>query len=296
MKNVIYNFYNISLSEINKDGNNYYFYYNNHLYIFYYVENDKDVINKIYTYLTFNKIESYKIIFNKDNTLFTEVDNKNYALLLISGLLKYEIKFDEFKYYPLDEEPHDWGILWANRLDYYKIQLRELGYKYQTVLNSYGFFEGLAENAILYYNLTVNKFKEDRVVGIVHNRMNYPCYSIDYDNPLNFVIDYSVRDISEYIKSYTISQYFDIENVIILLERLNINKLMFNLLYSRLLYPTFYFDVFDKIILDNGEDKDIINILNSLDNYLRMIREVYNIFNSKYDLFNIEWLNKNVEI
>ena len=262
----------------------------------YLVENDLNVVEKIYNYLLENKIESYKIILNKDNSLFTSVDNRKYALLLMNGLLKYEVKFDEFKYYLYQNEPHDWGKLWANRLDYYELQVRELGYKYQTVLNSYGFFEGLAENAILYYNLTISKFNDERVVGIVHNRMSYPCYSIDYENPLNFVIDYSVRDISEYIKSYTISDDYDLENVLILLNRLNTNKLMFNLLYSRLLYPTFYFDLFDKIILDNGEDNEVVNVLNNLSNYIEMLREVYKNFVNRYDLFNIEWLNKNVEI
>lgn len=296
MKNVLYTFYNISLTEINKDNNNYYFYYNNHLYVFYLVENNLDMVEKIYSFILENNINSYKIIFNKDNKLFTPVDNKYYSLLLVSGLIKYEMKFDEFKYYPIKDVPFDWGELWSNRLDYYSLQLRELGYKYQTVLNSYGFFEGLAENAILYYNLTLSKFKEESVVGIVHNRMKYPCYSFDYDNPLNFVIDYSIRDISEYIKSYTISDDFDIENVILLLNRLNVNKLMFNLLYARLLYPTFYFDIFDKIILDNGVDNDVVLVLEKSNNYITMLREVFIEFSNKYELFNIEWLNKNVEI
>lgn len=296
MKNVIYTFYNITLMEINKDKNNYYFYYDNKLYVFYLVENNIDVVEKIYKYLLENNVNSYKIILNKNNSLFTEVDNKKYSLLLVNGILKYEVKFEEFKYYPINEIPQDWGMLWSNRLDYYSLQLRELGYKYQTVLNSYGFFEGLAENAILYYNLSIEKFKEEKVVGIVHNRMYYPCYSFEYDNPLNFVIDYSIRDLSEYIKSYTMSSDFDIENVIILLTRLNVNKLMFNLLYSRLLYPTFYFDVFDKIILENGVDNDVVKVLEKLSNYLLVLREVYKTFGSKYELFNIEWLNKNVEI
>lgn len=296
MKNVLYTFYNMSLMEINKDKDNYYFYHDNHLYIFYLVENSEEIVEKIYNYLLEHNIYSYKIILNKDNSLLTKVDNKKYSLLLIDGILKYEIKFDEFKYYPVNSVPQDWGILWANRLDYYSLQLRELGYNYQTVLNSYGFFEGLAENAILYYNLSIEKFKEEKIVAIVHNRMNYPCYSFEYDNPLNFVIDYSIRDISEYIKSYSISKDFDIENVILLLSRLNVNKLMFNLLYSRLLYPTFYFDVFDKIILDNGMDNDVVIVLDNLNNYLSMLKEVYVVFATKYDLLNIEWLNKNVEI
>lgn len=297
MKNVIYTYYNILLDEINKDSNNYFFYFNNDLYIFYLVLNDINVVELIYNFIKENNIESFEIVLNKDGKLFCDVDNKKYSLLKIKGILKYEIKFEEFKFYPIDKEPYNWGELWSERLDYYEIQLRELGYNYQTVLNSFGMFSGLAENAILYFNMSKRMFNDNEVVGIVHNRMNYPCYLIDYNNPLNLVIDYNIRDIAEYIKAYLLSDAYDVNNVLLLLERLNVNNLMFNLLYSRLMYPTFYFDVFDKIILEDGKDSDIVYVLNVVDKYLDMLNKVYLKFKDKYSMLNVEWLNKikNVE-
>ena len=295
MKNVIYNYYNILLTDINESNDNYYFYYNSNLYVFYLIENNPEIINEIYNFLIENNIDSYKIIANKDNNLITTINNKNYALLHLKGLLKYEIKFEEFKYYPIDKQNHNWGTLWSNKLDYYEIQIRELGKKYQTLLNSFGFFKGIAENAILYYNLTEKKFNDEVPVAIVHNRMNYPEYEIDYNNPLNFVIDYYIRDISEYIKSYTISDYYNLENIITLINKLTLNSKSFNLLYSRLLYPTFYFDEYDKIILGREEDNKIINVIDKIQNYLEMLKKIFIVFNNKYEMFNIEWLNKNVE-
>ena len=297
MKNLIYTYYNILLDEINKDSNNYFFYYNQELYIFYLVLNDINVVEFIYKFIKENNIESFEIILNKDGKLFTDVDNKKYSLLKIKGILKYEVKFEEFKFYPINREPHNWGELWSERLDYYEIQLRELGYKYQTVLNSFGMFAGMAENAVLYFNLTKKMFNDSEVVGIVHNRMNYPCYLVDYNNPLNLVIDYNNRDIAEYIKAYLLSNEYELNNVLLLLERLNVNNLMFNLLYSRLMYPTFYFDIFDKIILEDGKDNDIVDILNMVDKYLDMLNKVYLKFKDRYNMLNVEWLNKikNVE-
>ena len=295
MKNVIYNYYNILLTDINESNDNYYFYYNSNLYVFYLIENNPEIINEIYNFLIEHNIDSYKIIANKDNNLITTINNKNYALLHLKGLLKYEIKFEEFKYYPIDKQNHNWGTLWSNKLDYYEIQIRELGKKYQTLLNSFGFFKGIAENAILYYNLTEKKFNDEVPVAIVHNRMNYPEYEIDYNNPLNFVIDYYIRDISEYIKSYAISDYYDLENIITLINKLTLNSKSFNLLYSRLLYPTFYFDEYDKIILGREEDNKIINVIDKIQNYLEMLKKIFIVFNNKYEMFNIEWLNKNVE-
>lgn len=293
MKNVLYNYYDILVDELNKSDNNYFFYFNNELFLFYLVLNDVNLVENIYKYIVANNIESFNIILNKEGNLFSDVDKKKYVLLRVKGILKYEVKFDEFKYYPVNSNGVNWGTLWSERLDYYEVQIRELGIKYQTVLNSFGMFSGLAENAILYFNMTMEKFGDlESNVGIVHNRVKYPCYLIDYYNPVNFVIDYSVRDISEYIKSYIISDDFDFNNIVILINRMNLNDLMFNLLYARLLYPTFYFDVFDKIILEDGKDSDIVFILDKIDIYLYTLKRLYDRFNNEYQMFRIEWLNK----
>lgn len=293
MKNVLYNYYDILVDELNKSDNNYFFYFNNELFLFYLVLNDISLVENIYKYIVENNIESFNIILNKEGNLFSDVDKKKYVLLRVKGILKYEVKFDEFKYYPVNSNGVNWGTLWSERLDYYEVQIRELGIKYQTVLNSFGMFSGLAENAILYFNMTMEKFGDlESNVGIVHNRVKYPCYLIDYYNPVNFVIDYSVRDIGEYIKSYIISDDFDFNNVVTLINRMNLNDLMFNLLYARLLYPTFYFDVFDKIILEDGKDSDIVFILDKIDIYLDTLKRLYDRFNNEYQMFRIEWLNK----
>lgn len=293
MKNVLYNYYDILVDELNKSDNNYFFYFNNELFLFYLVLNDVNLVENIYKYIVENNIESFNIILNKEGNLFSDVDKKKYVLLRVKGILKYEVKFDEFKYYPVNSNGVNWGTLWSERLDYYEVQIRELGIKYQTVLNSFGMFSGLAENAILYFNMTMEKFGDlESNVGIVHNRVKYPCYLIDYYNPVNFIIDYSVRDIGEYIKSYIISDDFDFNNVITLINRMYLNDLMFNLLYARLLYPTFYFDVFDKIILEDGKDSDIVFTLDKIDIYLDTLKRLYDRFNNEYQMFRIEWLNK----
>ena len=293
MKNVLYNYYDILVDEINKSDNNYFFYFNNELFLFYLVLNDISLVENIYKYIVENNIESFNIILNKEGNLFSDVDKKKYVLLRVKGILKYEVKFDEFKYYPVNSNGVYWGTLWSERLDYYEVQIRELGIKYQTVLNSFGMFSGLAENAILYFNMTMEKFGDlESNVGIVHNRVKYPCYLIDYYNPVNFIIDYSVRDIGEYIKSYIISDDFDFNNVITLINRMYLNDLMFNLLYARLLYPTFYFDVFDKIILEDGKDSDIVFTLDKIDIYLDTLKRLYDRFNNEHQMFRIEWLNK----
>ena len=292
MKNIIYSNYNILVYDINKDKKNYFFYFDEELYLFYQVLNDINNVIEVYNYVVKNNVESFKIIKNKNGELFTKVDNNYYALLIIKGIIKYEYNINNFRYCTINKNGSNWGKLWGDRLDYYEHQIRELGIKYQTVLNSFGFYKGIAENAILYFNLSIEKFKEPSSIGIMHNRINYPCYLIDYNNPINYVIDYNIRDIAEYIKSYMLSEDYEIESVLNMLNNLKLNKLMFNLLYSRLLYPNFYFDIFDTIILEDGLDKDVLKIVDKSDKYINLLKEIYNTYKMQYDLFRIEWLDK----
>ena len=159
MKNIIYSNYNILVYDINKDKKNYFFYFDEELYLFYQVLNDINNVIEVYNYVVKNNVESFKIIKNKNGELFTKVDNNYYALLIIKGIIKYEYNINNFRYCTINKNNSNWGKLWGDRLDYYEHQIRELGIKYQTVLNSFGFYKGIAENAILYFNLSIEKFK-----------------------------------------------------------------------------------------------------------------------------------------
>ena len=292
MKNFIYNYYGIYIDELKKDNEKYYFTYNNCNYMISLI-NNTDIIEEVYSYMLKNNVETFNIVLNKDNNLYSTINNKNYILLKLHGILNYELNISDFKTTNIsDKSGLNWGELWSNKIDYYELQVRELGIKHQTLLNTFGFFHGLASNAILYYNLTVAKFKEPKIISISHNRIKYPCLLKDYINPANCLFDFNVRDISEYIKSYLFSNNYDIEYIIEILSRLNTNNLMFNLLYSRLLYPSFYFDIFDEIILNNKNDNEIIKCVNISNRYLNMLKEIYICFYKKYDMFKIEWLDK----
>ena len=292
MKNFLYNYYEVYVDEIKKVDENYYFVYNDNKYMLSLVR-DKIEFEEIYKYLKQMDIEYFKIVYNKNGELTSSINNKIYTLLSLTGILDYEYKLADFKYYYVRiKDGLDWGKLWANRLDYYEIQVRELGLKYQTLINSYGLFSGLAENAILYYNLTKNKFDEYSFVSIVHKRIKYPCLAVDYLNPTNLVIDYSIRDLAEYIKSFIASDDYNITTVIDAVSKINFNKLMFNLFYSRLLYPSIYFDKFDDIILGVKKDEDIIEDTNIYVKYIDMLKNLYDYFYIKYDMFKIEWLEK----
>ena len=292
MKNSIYNNYNILVYDIKVKNNSYYFYYNDELYSFDLVVNDIKSIEEAYQYAIKYNLDCFRIIKNNKGELFSKINDKYYALLKIKGILKYEYNELSFYYYGVNKKGNNWSNMWSDRLDYYELQIKELGLKHQLLLNTFGLYHGIAENAILYYNLSISKFNESSNVCIMHNRIKYPCYLIDYNNPLNFIIDYSVRDIAEYIKSYMLVEKYTIDNVINIINNYNFSNLMFNLFYSRLLYPSFYFDIFDKIILNNEKDDEILNVVKYSNRYLSMLKKLYEIYNTKYNMFKIEWLDK----
>ena len=63
------------------------------------------------------------------------------------------------------------------------------------------------------------------------------------------------------------------------------------LLITRLLFPSYYFDIYEDIILKNKKEeelKEIINKRNNITNLLKYIFDKYSNFNIPY----IEWIKK----
>ena len=66
------------------------------------------------------------------------------------------------------------------------------------------------------------------------------------------------------------------------------------LLFSRLLFPTYYFDVYDDIINNNLKEEKIISIINKNELYEQFLVIVYNYIVKEKNIFiePIEWLIK----
>ena len=64
------------------------------------------------------------------------------------------------------------------------------------------------------------------------------------------------------------------------------------ILYSRILYPSFYFDVYDKIISGNAEEKALNKIINAIDDYESYLYSIQLYLKKFYNIPEIEWLKK----
>ncbi|MBO7536368.1 MAG: hypothetical protein J6T34_04455, partial [Bacilli bacterium] len=168
-----------------------------------------------------------------------------------------------------------WKNLWEQKLDYYEYQISELGLKYKKLRNSFSYYSGLCECAI---NL-LNYVNYDNV------RMNIAHYRIgkridEFMNPLNITIDNITRDIAEYLKSNMITE-FDF----------NLTNDEYILLMARILYPSYYFDVYDKIIKEDIEEKEIDNIIKKNNSFELFLIKTYKYLITKSNMPRIEWLH-----
>ena len=72
----------------------------------------------------------------------------------------------------------------------------------------------------------------------------------------------------------------------------NFNEKQFILLYGRLLFPTYYFDEYENIILGNTEEKSLNKILKKTNEYILFLKDVWLEINKYYKLPEIEWIIK----
>ena len=61
------------------------------------------------------------------------------------------------------------------------------------------------------------------------------------------------------------------------------------LLYIRLLFPSYYFDMYYEI-LNGRREEDILLITSKASLYEKMLKDIYNIFKSYVNIINILWL------
>ena len=298
MKNVLNYYYNLNPSIIHQKNNMYLFDNDNYNYVLMLVDKDLNKLNDIYniSLILNNKgIYTHRIIPNNQKNLTTIVNNHYYVLMqLVKGLDK-KITIDDIvnftnitKNINYDSLKKDnWYHLWINKIDYFEYQISELEKKYPNIKESFNYFSGLVELGIsLLSNLSFDKTS----IGVCHNRIKSNYTLFDLYNPFNFVIDYSVRDTAEYIKELFINEdpYLLIENYI---KYNNLSNSEISLFFIRLLYPSFYFDLYEEIIENNIDDNKIIDFIKKADEYELLLKKTYTLIKSICPFPEIEWLN-----
>lgn len=306
MKNNINYYYNLDLEEINENGNVFSFTINNNLYYFVpFLRPNADLpeIYHICEELLKRRYLCHSFILNRDNKLLTSINEINYTMLKINDQFDKKITIADMLIFSnsfiVKEKQNklyrnDWDTLWSEKVDYFEYQIRELGKGREVILNSFSYYIGLAENAISYVSKTKidNKINEMDIITIAHKRIFYPNIVLNFNNPLSYILDLEVRDVAEYIKALFFSKIDVWDEIEYYFANKNLTSYSYQMFYARLLYPSYYFDMYEDILNGNKKEDELLNITDLATLYEEFLQEMYYFLSKKTKLYRIDWLIK----
>lgn len=288
MKNTIMYYYGFENISIIRQERRKYIKHNNDLYIICRIYNEKETL-ELYE-ITKDIPLFYKFVLNKDGSIFTMYQDFLFVLLKINDINpkisqnKNQIRLDNTKKYYLDRS--DWYELWTRKNDYYEYQYEHIKGKHKVIDESINYYIGLAENAISYIASIPSNLKVQEKRGLYPKRI----IEREYHNPLNYVIDYKERGLSETLKYLFLNQKYLSQNIENIILSYNCTETGYKLLYGRMLYPSMYFDIYDKVINDFENEKELVEVVKRSKEYEEYLKEIYRIISKHTEIKNIDWL------
>lgn len=301
MKNNIIYYYNIEVSNLVKNGNYYSFYFNGDRYEFNIYTRDfkeENDILKLNKFMVENNILVHEFIPNKNGNIVSVVDNVPYVLYKVYINKDKKITLDELTFMSQYDvvgvdslKRNEWDTLWGTRIDYLEYQINQMGKKYPILVDSFSYFVGMAENAISYVKNTIIETKKEKLdKDVISHSKVYDSINSIYD-PLNIIIDHKSRDVSEYIKaSFFLNNKKIFEELDIYFSKNYYSFYGIRLLFGRVVYPSFYFDLYDNVILGNVKESEVLNITSRTVEYEAYLREIYYYLRKFYNIPMIDWL------
>lgn len=275
MRNTIQYYYNIEVDELEYKNNNYYF--GDYILTLSY----RDIDEQLYKYVSKLNLNNYDIILNNKEEMFTIINHKRYFLLKKKG--QYALNFNNLERFTIpikDKQLVHWDKLWENKIDYYEKLAKTL--TSSKVKDTFHYYVGLGENAISLYKMV----KQENIVFLSHSRL---FNDEDYLNPINYIVDYRARDVAEYTKRLFFENRLNINDLYLYFNRNNFSSYDYVLFYIRLLYPSYYFDAYDRIV--NGEEENLLDTyIKKINEYENFLRDMYFYIKSYAFLPKIDWL------
>ncbi len=302
MNRAIEYYYDIYPDIINENENYYSFLFNSNEYIFSKCNRSNKDINIIIEISSDLKKLGYKcheIVNNIFNKAITNIKNEKYILLKVLSKSNepiniFNIIFDEKKHIINSSYNFlrpNWKEVWQKRIDYLEKQMQYYGLNKVGIIDSFSYYIGLSENAIIFYNNIINL--NSSLICLSHRRIFCPNIWLNYGNPLSFMVDVPERDVAEYLKSQFFygnykECYLDFDSY---LKSKKMSLQSAQLLLARLLYPSYYFDAFERVIIDKKSEENVIKIIERRKNYEKFLKYCYLTLSKKFLLTSFpQWL------
>ena len=290
MKNLINYYYELNIKTFKKIDGKFVFEVNNKLYEFVPFCGEINTFYKNYlTVLRSNKY-CHEIVFNNQKNILTFYEGKPYLLLRKNLSMENRVDLNEIVTYDIpiyNESKLEWKKLWKEKIDYYEYQMSQLSHKYKLLKNSFDYYIGLSENAIVLLNYVKEK---DIRFYMCHRRINHNEKLDNFFNPINFVVDNLARDVGEYIKVNFFTDGLNLDEIYSYIDKLDFNESECILFFARLIYPSYYFDVYDQIVQGNVSEEKIELYTKKNVSYETFLVKIYNYLRLNFNFPEIEWL------
>lgn len=290
MKNLIKYYYDLDIKNFKKTNEKIFFEANNKFYEFIPFYGDINALYKNYLIILKSSKYCHEIVFNNKKSILTFYGDKQYLLLRKNLSIQNKVDLNEIVTYDMavyNEGKLEWKKFWKEKLDYYEYQMSQLSHKYKILKNSFDYYIGLSENALSLLNY-INQ--EDIRFYMCHRRINYNEKLDEFFNPMNFVIDNITRDIGEYIKINYFTGKIELADIYAFIDKLGLNNSESILLLARLMYPTYYFDVYDQIVQGIIAEEKIEIYTKKNESYETFLKSIYKHLKLKFSIPEIEWL------
>ncbi len=311
MKELLKNYYNVYETDLIENNEFAYFiFHEKKYYLVPYLRSEEEFkeLLSMNEELLKKGIPTARFILNNQNSYLTLFMKKKYVLLEMNINSQQEYNVLDMMHFTdklvVSSKKsilyrNNWAELWSSKVDYFEYQIRQLGKDKLLILNSFSYYIGLVENAIAYVNATTKKYQisiNERIT-LQRKRVVFPNIALNYFNPIHYVIDIEVRDIASYFKSLFFNSYEDLFiEVSAFLKRRKLGLYGYQLLFARLMYPSFYFDLYEKIMEGELEESVLIPIINKVDEYEFFLKDMYTMISKYAPIERVEWIVNKKEL
>lgn len=224
----------------------------------------------------------YKFVPNREESIITYFQGNSYVLLedTINGYSRYSINDNSLSLNTMNKL--EWRDIWISKSDYIEYYYSNIVGKYKLIDESIDYYLGMLETAI-YYLYDYGDYKD--VSFIVHKYFDREYLY----NPLNLKADVKERDFAEYLKYIFFNREYHNINVEELIIRYK-DYYNYDLVVARMLYPNYYFDLFDKVILLEESEDVLYKVISRNMEYEMYLRRIIKCISTFFEIKNIDWL------
>lgn len=301
MKNALQYYYHLTAEDIHQNEGVYKFTLQDQYYAFYPYDGDLNMVDVIYDLsLTLLKsgIYCHQIIPNLENQIITFVNGNPYVLLRSNYALEEKITLEHIIFfsnmtanitYKNEIRRDNWEQLWSQKIDYFEYQVNQFGKSHPIIRESFSYFVGIAETGISLLSQMKLDYKN---LVISHKRIKRTQTLFDLYNPLSFIIDLKTRDACEYFKESFVTNENIMDDIKYYLTNNQLTSYEYLMFFVRMFYPSFYFDLYEEIIVSKKNEQLLIPIINLAGRYEQLLRDLYNYIGKFVALPEIEWIKK----